>query len=299
MPNDMRNVTGGQFDAENPGFTVASIQPTVTFDFETADPPSYAYVGVNDKLLIHQLSNFNGGIITVNVELLRPDGQIIPITLTVLTAVGRSEGRTVFQLAEGFILSVTVNLNVQTGSQNPVFVAVSLVRQPFNDQSNFRVLCAGYCNAFLSFGYPEFTPQRTTDGAGIISSYNQGAPAAGADWVFTVPVLARFRLMSLTSTLTTAVAAANRDVTLVIDDGANIIAQIPAGFALAASLSNTYTFGDSLVQSPAFNGFSIAPTPSNLLLRPGWRVRSVTGNIQAADQWSATQLGIVEWIENV
>jgi hypothetical protein len=103
--------------------------------------------------------------------------------------------------------------------------------------------------------------------------------------------------MCLTATLTTAVAAANRIPSLVLDDGANVLAEITAGVTIAASLAATITWADSANYNSSLATNPLAPLPSQMLMRPAWRIRSVTAGIQAADQWSAIQLGVVEWIE--
>lgn len=297
MPNNPRSTTGGEVDNESEAFSVQTLAPSVSFDMEDVDPPAANYIGVNDRLLIMAFGGSVNTLVTFNATILRPDGQIIPYSTTFGTAGSNIQNSEVLQLMEGFILSASMQLTNSISPNQSVYASLSLVRPPYTISSVYKMLCAGYVSPFVSVGFPQSPPQRMTDGAGVVSVTPLGNPSAGADWTFTCASRARQRLVSLCATLTTSAVAANRDVVLVIDNGAIPIAQIPAGFALAASGSNVYTFGDSLVQSPAFNGVSIAPTPSQLFLSSNWRVRTVTGNIQAADQWSAITVGTVDWIE--
>jgi hypothetical protein len=99
----------------------------------------------------------------------------------------------------------------------------------------------------------------------------------------------------VTATLTNAVAVANRIPQLIIDNGTQVVLTIPSNVTLAASLANVFNFADSMPYLAAINGQTLGPLPSNLMLGPGWRIRSSTTGIQAADQWSAIALGCIEW----
>lgn len=44
-------------------------------------------------------------------------------------------------------------------------------------------------------------------------------------------------------------------------------------------------------------GFFYTPIPNDVWLRAGFRVRSATGAINAADQWGSISLLVREWLE--
>lgn len=299
MANNPKSTTGGEVDLESQPFAVQTVQPTVSFDFDEADPPSPAYVAVNDQLLIQSIANANLANLIVNVLLLRPDDQIVPLTFQYGLSGAFTSQSARFQLMEGFILSVNVQFGAGISQGTICFAIVSLVRQPFGVAQQFRTLCRGYIGFNSGMSYPQDALQRPTDGPGVANSVNVANPGAGADWTFTVEAFARRRLVSVTATLTAAVAVANRLVSLIIDDGANVLANIPTGVTLVASTANTYTFGDGLVITTPFNNVSMAPTPGNAMLGNGWRIRSSTTGIQPADQWSAINLHFMTWIDRV
>jgi hypothetical protein len=300
MVNNPKSTTGGEVDLESQPFQVQSMIPAVGFDTDEADPPSMAYVGVNDKLLVQTVSNAGGGNLTVNVLMLRPDGQIIPMQFQLPTQAGFVQQSFTEQLMEGFILSVNASMSSSLANGNCVYVVISLVRQPFGAGNQYRTLCRGYVASSGGMSYPQDNLQRSTDSNGYVTSTLLSNPGAGADWTYTVPNLSRQRLVAVTATLTTGVAVANRLVNLIIDDGANVLANIPSQVTLAASLVNSYTFADSVDGLAApFNGATMMATPSNCLLFGGWRVRSSTANIQAADQWSAITLHTIAWADRV
>jgi hypothetical protein len=108
----------------------------------------------------------------------------------------------------------------------------------------------------------------------VETSQHPSNPSAGADVSVVVPAGQRWSAGTFTATLTTSATVATRAVTLVIDDGANIVYSAPGVPASqAASLTQVYSF-----------------TLPALTLNPTWRIRTVTGSIQAADQWSLVAL---------
>jgi len=198
---------------------------------------------------------------------------------------------------EGFLLSLSLVAQNPTSTGSPAYAAAALVRPPNTGLAQYETLCAGYLNSVVGMSYPTHPPQRPTDGAGIIRSIAVTTPGAGADFTFTIPTLSRYRIISLSATLTTAVAVANRNVELVIDDGANVLAEIDSGFSQLASLVNDYTWMDSGPIGAAFDNVVVLPLPANLILPAGFRISSETTAIQGADQWSAIRMLVSEWLD--
>jgi hypothetical protein len=133
---------------------------------------------------------------------------------------------------------------------------------------------------------------------GRIRSITGTDPAAGAEVSETVPVGAKWRLISFSVTLVTAVAAANRSPALIIDDGTNILYYSTLHAVQTASLTRIYQYaqGSYWVSAADANGVYQDGLPG-LYLMPGWRIRTLTTNIQAADNWGAPQYSIEEYVE--
>jgi hypothetical protein len=107
----------------------------------------------------------------------------------------------------------------------------------------------------------------------------------------------RVLVKSICAVLATAVTVANRNVKIVIDDGAAIYASITSGFSQVASLTNRYTWMDGSAAPVAFDNTVVIPLPSGLILPAGHRITSSTTALQAGDQWSAiVQLG-TQWLD--
>lgn len=125
------------------------------------------------------------------------------------------------------------------------------------------------------------------------------APAAGAESITTVPAGKYWRVASFYAALTTDATVATRHPTIVIDDGTNVVLRLLAtSVGIAASLTVAFTAVASGAGGASITGTvlgSVAlPDPSVLILAPGWRIRTLTANIAAGDQWGIARLVVQE-----
>lgn len=297
--NDKRNQSGGMFGRVTDEFAVRSATSGVGWDVGDVQPFFPCYIGVDDQLLIQTANSTGNSPCNVNLRILGLDGLIHPIQFQTGTGGGRSFTTIQKNLMEGWLLSCNVSPVVLMQAGSWIYATVALIRAPFGASNQYDVLVAGYLDNGVGLSYPMSQLQRTIDGNGAVISLPQSAPAAGADIVVAVPSGARWRVHSFRATLTTAVAGANRDVSLVFDDGATIFAESPSNLVLAASSVNIYNWFDSAtLLGTAFNGRTVAPLPSINALHRGFRISTQTTGIQAADQWSSAQLLIQEWFED-
>jgi hypothetical protein len=118
------------------------------------------------------------------------------------------------------------------------------------------------------------------------------APAAGADWSFVVPAGHVYRVISLYASLVTAVAVANRVVQLVASDGVASFLTIAPAAVQAASLTYGYAWWEHAPGALVGTGQAIPLVP--LVLEAGWSLASSTTAIQAADQWGAPALHVID-----
>jgi hypothetical protein len=129
---------------------------------------------------------------------------------------------------------------------------------------------------------------------GHIASLFSANPAANTEIAVTVPPYVVWRVMGATATLVTGVAVPNRLVTLIVDDGANELFRVNAAVTQAASLTYSYSFA-SAVSDTVVPG-NVVKLPQ-LLVKSGWRIRTFTTNLAAADDWSAMRLLVEEWAQ--
>lgn len=116
-------------------------------------------------------------------------------------------------------------------------------------------------------------------------------PAAGAELIaFTVPAGQVWELQTLRFTLVTSATVANRRVHLVFDDGTNVLAKVPVLSDHAASLTWSYTFARE-ADNVTVQGLEVVSRMPRLLLPAGFRVRTLTDNLQVGDNFSAGVYG--------
>jgi len=295
-PNDKTNISGGVFAPSTEQFQVRSASASVGFETDVVQPPSSGYIGVDDRIIITALA-CNGNVpVFVNLRILRPDGIIVPMQFSNLWSFVGVQQTQSFELMEGWLLSCTVTTNSAASQGQFTFVSVALYRGTANFNNAYMTLCSGIAKFNCPLSWPAMVPQRDYDGPGTLFSTSIGPPAAGTDISFLVPVGQRWQILSFRATLTTAVAVANRFVTFVIDDGANIVAEALTGFTQAASVVNTYDLFDTAAYVPVpVNLTTSAPTPSGIIATANFHIKTVTANIQAADQWTAGKLLVRAW----
>jgi hypothetical protein len=112
-------------------------------------------------------------------------------------------------------------------------------------------------------------------------------PAAGAEFALTAPGNGLWRVLSVGFRLVTSAVVANRTAALVADDGTDIFFRTNASLQQAASLTVDYgAFAGA--SSGGFAGVAgLSPLiQDGVWLQPGWRLRTVTGAIDATDQYS-------------
>jgi len=115
-------------------------------------------------------------------------------------------------------------------------------------------------------------------------------PGAGADWTYTLTYAAE--IQGAGAQLVTNSTAASRTPVLKITDGSgDIEAELGNGAAQTASLTSQWTWAPtsaSLTSAPY-----LVPFPAGLVLPSGFKIATVTANIQTTDQWSAIWLALV------
>jgi hypothetical protein len=302
----MANTTpSGQPTQKQPAdYTPARQSKVVSWQLQRVPPPSPVYVGVDDLLVVGAASSQTNEVVTVNYRLLRAaDGVIVPGQLTVAPANTRAVKVQTQQLAEGFLLSVSVKAAVAT-TRGMTFVRAFLGAGPFGAGQPSYMLMADYVTTAMAPAHPNGRVLAPTEGPGWVHPFQVTNPAAGADWNFIVPTNARLRLQTFSAIFSTSPTAATRTPILDIGSGGTPFAfRMPSNFGHVASTIATYSGGAAaaLPVQPANAGVITVPVPTGIILSgiTTDAVSTATTNIQAADQWSQIVLGIEEWLDNV
>lgn len=199
---------------------------------------------------------------------------------------------------DGWLLGLAVRVTAGAPLDGQTYAVVEVGAGAGGTFTAYDVLCAGTISAAKRLAWPGSPLAGPLDGAGAIRSITAAVPAAGAEISETVPTGARWEVLAFHGILTTSATVATRLPLLRFDDGTTQYFEASAIVGLAASLALRYGWAEGIpnVLLPS-NGTPLGPMPMNNRLAAGHRIRTSTINIQAADQWSAVQYVVREWIE--
>ena len=131
---------------------------------------------------------------------------------------------------------------------------------------------------------------------GRIRSITGTDPAADTEIIETVPARRRWKILSIRFLLTTDANVADRINNLTIDDGTIALLYLVPPSVHPASTSFRYNYANfDSPQAPLNDQYLIQLPP--LILSPGYRIQTSTINMQAADNYTAPQLLVEEWID--
>lgn len=259
-------------------------------------PPVAMALTGNDRGLITAFNSVAGVTVSIFGRVLGTDGKLHEIQQDFAPAATRAAVTQSWEPGDGFLLSLMVTVS-GTVKRGQCYVRVDLQRGLQTAPLIYDTLIADY----VYTGYRPFWPfGRTsppTEGPGMLRSIQVTNPAAGADWNQTVPTGARWRVLTGNFLFTASAAVANRFPAIIFDDGVNELYATAWDNAVTAGTAPRVSLGPQrYVATNDGNSQAIAYI-GNLALFAGWRVRSLTTAIQAADQWSAINLLVEEWIE--
>jgi len=129
----------------------------------------------------------------------------------------------------------------------------------------------------------------------FIATVASSDPAANTEISYTVPAGQILFLQGARVSLVTDANAANRTVAMTIDDGTTVIQRFTATSTQAASLTYGYTFTAGAENTVVLNLENVVGIGTNLLLPSGYRIKTVTNNIQATDNFGVMTLYAVKY----
>lgn len=303
-------------------FKSTSLPAITRFKWTDVDPPSPLYVLRDDVLLLQAIPGQGVGndSVTFNYRFLRvpevqggqpsdlgkpggPRGVVdygiidtgVDVINTTANGVVVSKTRT---LGEGFLLSLSAS-----GSTAPqrgdMFARAVLIRGGGTFANAAQLLFADYVTTFQAAGWPGGRALNSAEGPGALRALVVGAPGAGADWSMTVPLATRRKVTSFTATFTASAAAANRNINVIVDNGAGALVLFQDDVLVTVTANQVVSVNGCQTNVPtgiiATELFVVLPP--GLTLPPQFRVRSSTANIQAGDQWSAITMLVEDLID--
>jgi hypothetical protein len=255
------------------------------------------YVTCDESLVIDTWSSTAPAALTITARVLTPQGRIDTLSWSHTPNSNRARATSYYPLAEGWLLSVIVDATDLAYQRGHCWCELSLMRGGGSNGVLEAVLLADYIAGTARLGWPGGFVRSSIEGPGLVEAAYGSTPAAGAEISKTVPANALWRLLALEFGLTTSVTAANRLPRLVIDDGTNDLQRLEVPAVQAASLTRTYSWAPGMPSRVAVASDNLMPLPLNTLLPSGYRFRTVTDSIQAADQYTAPRFLLEEWIQ--
>jgi hypothetical protein len=246
-----------------------------------------------------RLTTFNGTagvILALEGRFMRCDGVVVPIVETHTPNTDRTSKTSLATLAEGYLGNVQLRATTGSPIAGKCYAIVELVRGRAGAVQPLATLLEGYVSDVQRLAWPGSPLRSSVDTPGVSSIITGTDPAANAECLDTVPAGARWEVLSWMGVLVTDANAANRTVTLIIDDGASTLWTCDASAAQAASLTRNYNAYATGV-APDLTGSTFRlPGPFPLDLPAGARIRTVTNNMQVGDNWGAPKILVRERI---
>lgn len=273
-------------------------KPILAFKTTGADPPSPFWVTEVDQLVVTVWNSLAAADLTLTWRLLDIySGELKQNVQDMFPTSDKVQNNFRFNLSQGFLLSVQLGFRGAAAKRGQTFAFVSLQRVSGTSGFGTATLFADYISEQNSLGWPGAQQRSNTEGPGFLHSVLTANPAAGAEMIFTAPAGTRFGIISHLFALTTSAAVANRNVEFLVDDGANAYWRVSSPVTVAASTTQVFSVASFNYPQGIVTTDSVLPMPANLRLPPGHRLRTLTGNIQAADQYNSITTLVEEWLD--
>jgi hypothetical protein len=278
-----------------PPSQIQSAPNLVGFDPKAVVPSQTLYLQRNDFLAFFGLSNVAGVTVQINYRLLTPQGEIKEGQFN--SAPSAPNLAFSFSLYEGWLLSFAVRITSAVAQGQWLFLQafVSRAVTPTSDGIIQSVFWQSYVPGFTPVGWPGSPSMGVSDGQGTLRSITGTTPAAGAEINEVVPANRRWALIAIRAILTASATVANRFPSYNIDDGVNTFWQVHTSVAQTAGQGVLYEGASGQTFFNDTQGSLVIPLPTPLPLKTSFRIRTITGGIQAGDQWTAPQYLVQEW----
>ena len=260
-------------------------------------PGAFSYVTRDDRLYLRSRNSVTGAVVRLSGRLHQPDGHIHEFTYLHTPATDRSVSLESFDIGEGYIVGLAVDVASGTVRRGHCFIELGLLRGLTAAASVRQVLGRDYVTDGDGWGWPGAPIKSSLHGPGILRSITGTDPAVDTEISEAVPTNARWLVRSVRFTLVTDANAATRRVHLVIDDGTTTLLDIGAGGTQTASVTKSYNAFPEGPSATSVTAEVYLTLPGNLMLLQGFQLLTATQFLQATDNFGAPQLYVEEWLE--
>lgn len=250
-----------------------------------------------DNLRLTTFGGVAGAEIAIEGRLIQDSTKVVAFRERHVPNNNYTAASTVHNLGDGVLTHVQLRATSSALLGGGVFAILEIVRGGSGAVQPLATLLQGYVTTNARLAWPGSPILPSTAGAGRLRTITGTDQVAGVEITETVPAGVRWNLISFRGFLTTSATVANRQPSLVIDDGANILHQSGANAVVAASATAGYFWGSGVGAFGATGNGNQGTLPDRLPLSPGYRMRTSTLLLDAGDNWGAPQYLVEEFIE--
>jgi len=276
---------------------IISRRPAVDFQRTNVPPTAPLWVTPDDRVRLRVWNSVAGLTTGYTLRVLTPQNEIVVATQLLTPTTDRIESDVFGALPEGWLIGAGSGIAVGTVRRGQCFVLLELNRGGLVGSDQFTLIS----NYITSNGRPTFWPGgdllAPCEGPGVLRAITGTDPAAGNEFSETVPTNACWRLIGLTATLVNDATVINRFLSLAVEVGGIIHCRASFDSATTAGQTTVCSWGAGGDPAGGVVGVRSMPLQQPLVLTAGQVIRSVTGILQAGDNWSAPQFLVEEWIE--
>jgi hypothetical protein len=273
---------------------ITSRPPEILISPERAAGPGVAYIGRDDRLYVRSMSLVSTRGAKLAGRLLLPDGSIRPFVFAF--TVPAVAGAQAFELAEGYLLSVTMVLTQAASESGIVYAELGILRGRAADLHRVQLLVAGKPDLNFPIGWPGGKHERPVEGTGHLRRIGVADPAPGAEWTLTLGTTNRTLIHSIRFTFVTSAAAANRTPRVDYVVNGITVWRSRAHTAQTASQTQTYNFARNVDLQTGVTGGEFQNHLPEIQLPPGSVVQSTTSGIDAGDDYDGPAVVLEEWL---
>ena len=264
---------------------------------DARDRNAGVWIEHSDRLYVAAYSSVASLVITFSGYFRKMNGEIIEYAITVNPTSDRAVTEGNQHFGAGFLLSCVARLTSGNANRGQCYVRARVQRSTGSPLLALQDIVGGYVSDDFTPSFPYGKIEGPLEGQGMIRSITGTDPAAGAEISESVPAGARWILRGFVATLVTSGDVATRYVRWTLDDGTTIFNKSESGGTQTATLTRLYIANDMNFSTGTAPDIYVPWFIGGILMAAGYRLKTVTDNFQAADNWGAPQLSAEEWIE--
>lgn len=251
-----------------------------------------------DRLRVVVFNSLPGVVVEIHGRQAAPGFDAKPFNLLLVPTSDRMATTQDFAIGGGFVTNVSVFASGATPLIGQTFVIVQLIRSAGATAFIMGTLLQGYITARQNVGWPGSPIQTSIEGGGYPREITGAMPAAGADFLETVPAGARWELQMFHAIIHTSAVVATRIPQLNAQVGGFAKAFVPSPVGVGAGLVGFFCWQPNVQATVGLAAPRNAlPWPTGASLLAGETLQGSTTNLDPADQWDPPRYCVRELLE--